>query len=46
MKSITIKVKKPKKRVVWGFSPITRTVKNKKLYSRHDSKNILKREFE
>lgn len=42
MKSIVIKVKKPKARVVWGFNPTTRTVKNKKAYSRECNKNALR----
>lgn len=42
MKSIVIKVKKPKARVVWGFNPTTRTIKNKKAYSRSQNKTVLK----
>ena len=34
MNKITIKIPKIKQRVVWGFSPATRTIKSKKLYSR------------
>lgn len=33
-----IKIKKLKSRVTWGFSPVTRVKKSKKIYSR----NILK----
>ncbi len=34
----TIKIKKPKKRVVWGFNPTTRVIKNRKIYSRKNYK--------
>ena len=34
----TIKIKKPKQRVVWGFNPTTRVIKNKKVYSRKNYK--------
>ena len=33
-----ITIKKPKKRVMWGFNPVTRVVKNKKAYSRKNYK--------
>lgn len=46
MKTITIKVKKPKSRVVWGFNPTTRTIKNKKAYSRVHNKNALRQAIE
>lgn len=35
---MTIKIKKPKQRVVWGFNPTTRVIKNKKVYSRKNYK--------
>jgi hypothetical protein len=34
MKRFTLKIKKPKERVTWGFSPVSRVVKSKKVYSR------------
>ncbi len=34
MKKININIKKPKARVTWGFNPITRVIKSKKIYSR------------
>ena len=33
-----IKIKKTKKRVVWGFNPVTRVIKNRKIYSRKNYK--------
>jgi hypothetical protein len=35
---------KTKQRVVWGFNPVTRVVKSKKLYNRQKSKQTLKKE--
>jgi hypothetical protein len=37
MKTV-IKLKKSKKRVLWGFNPATRVVKNRKIYSRKNYK--------
>ncbi len=34
----TIQPSKIKQRVVWGFSPMTRTIKSKKIYSRKNYK--------
>jgi len=34
MKTLHVKVPKLKVRVTWGFNPVTRTVKDKKSYSR------------
>ncbi len=34
----TIKVKKPKQRVLWGFNPTSRVIKNRKIYSRKNYK--------
>ena len=33
------------KRIIWGFNPVTRVVKNKKIYSRKKEKNQLKKEL-
>ncbi len=33
-----VTVKKLRKRVVWGFNPTTRVIKNKKIYSRKNYK--------
>ena len=38
MKKITIKIPKIKSRVTWGFNPVTRTIKSKRLYSRKNYK--------
>ncbi|WP_265936268.1 hypothetical protein [Poseidonibacter antarcticus] len=38
MKKQTIKIPKLKQRVTWGFNPVTRTIKSKKLYSRKNCK--------
>lgn len=38
------KIKKLKTRVIWGFSPITRVVKNKKVYNRKREKHYLQSE--
>jgi len=38
MKKIIIKIPKIKSRVTWGFNPVTRTIKSKKLYSRKNYK--------
>ena len=38
MKKMTIKIPKVKSRVTWGFNPVTRTIKSKKLYSRKNYK--------
>jgi hypothetical protein len=35
--------KRTKTRVVWGFNPVSRVVKSKKLYSRKKMKNQLKK---
>jgi hypothetical protein len=34
MKKIKLKIPKQKQRVIWGFDPTTRVVKNKKAYNR------------
>jgi hypothetical protein len=33
---------KIKRRVLWGFNPVTRVVKNKKIYNRSKEKKSLK----
>jgi len=38
MKKMEIKVKKPKVRILWGFNPVSRVVKNRKIYSRKNYK--------
>jgi len=38
MKKIIIKIPKIKSRVTWGFNPVTRTIKSKKLYTRKNYK--------
>lgn len=38
MKKITLKIPKQKQRVTWGFKPITRVIKSKKIYSRKNIK--------
>jgi len=35
---LTIKIPKIKSRVTWGFNPVTRTIKSKKLYTRKNYK--------
>ena len=37
-------MKRLKTRVTWGFNPVTRVVKSKKLYNRKRDKQKLKRE--
>jgi hypothetical protein len=34
-----------KQRVVWGFNPVTRVVKSKKIYNRQKSKQLTKRKW-
>jgi hypothetical protein len=36
-------MQKLKTRIVWGFNPVSRVVKSKKLYNRKKSKQQLKR---
>ena len=40
MKKQIIKIKKPKQRITWGFNPVSRVVKSKKIYSRKNFKKI------
>ena len=35
-------MKQIKKRVTWGFNPVTRVVKSKKIYNRKRDKQVLK----
>jgi hypothetical protein len=42
--SSTMKTK-IKQRVVWGFNPVTRVVKSKKIYNRNRQKQLLKKEI-
>jgi len=35
---LTIKTSQIKTRIVWGFNPVTRTKKSKKLYTRKNQK--------
>jgi hypothetical protein len=37
------KIKSAKKRVVWGFNPVSRVVPSKKIYSRKKIKSQLKK---
>lgn len=34
-----------KKRITWGFSPVTRVVKSKKRYVRHKEKQAFRKEY-
>ncbi len=42
---LKMKVKKLKKRVVWGFNPITRVVESKKIYKRSREKQKVRKEI-
>jgi hypothetical protein len=42
---VKITAKTPKKRIIWGFDPVTRTVPSKKSYSRKGIKVNIKKEF-
>lgn len=37
-KKQTIKIPKPKSRVVWGFNPVSRVKSSKKIYNRKNTK--------
>ncbi len=42
---LKMKVKKLKKRVIWGFNPITRVVESKKIYKRSREKQKIRQEI-
>ena len=40
-----IKKEKLKQRVIWGFNPVTRVVKSKKIYKRSKEKQKVRKEL-
>jgi len=42
---MTVKNNTFKKRVIWGFNPVSRSVPSKKVYNRLKNKQVLKKEF-
>lgn len=40
MKKQSIKIPKLKQRITWGFNPVTRAVKSKKIYNRKKLEKI------
>ncbi len=47
IEEIVMKIKptEPKRRIVWGFNPASRTLPSKKIYNRSKGKQLIQKEF-